>query len=122
VSALKSNKYRSKLELRFAEDLTKHGIKFDYETMTIPYLKEHTYTPDFILPNGVIIETKGFWRSADRTKHKLIREQHPTLDIRFVFQNAKNKLAKKSKTTYAEYCDRKGWLWAEGLLPLKWLK
>ena len=113
--------YRSRFEQTFAEDMTKNSVEFEYESMVIPYLKEHTYTPDFILPNGVIIECKGFWRSADRTKHRLIREQHPTLDIRFVFQNAKNKLAKKSKTTYADYCDRKGWLWAEGLLPLKWL-
>jgi hypothetical protein len=118
----KVNKYRSGLELKFALDLEKNGIKFNYESIKIPYLKQHTYTPDFVLPNGIIIETKGRWVSSDRTKHKLVREQHPELDIRFIFQRAKNKLAKKSKTTYAEYCDRKGWLWAEGLLPLKWLK
>ena len=116
-----ANKYRSKFEEKFARELESLGVDFGYESMTIPYLKEHTYTPDFVLPNGIIIENKGFWRSSDRTKHKLIREQHPELDIRFIFQNARNKLSKKSKTTYADYCNRRGWIWAEGGLPLSWL-
>ena len=33
---------------------------------------------------------------ADRKKHLLIKEQHPELDIRFVFSRAGNKLSSKS--------------------------
>ena len=63
---------------------------------------------DFILPNGIIIEAKGQFVSSDRSKHKLIKEQHPDLDIRFVFSNSRTRIGKKSKTTYAMWCDRFG--------------
>ena len=53
-----------------------------------------TYTPDFVLPNGIILETKGQFISDDRRKHKLIKQQHPDLDIRFVFTNSKSKLSR----------------------------
>ena len=33
-----------------------------------------TYTPDFVLPNGVIIETKGRFVAADRRKHLEIKK------------------------------------------------
>ena len=52
-------------------------------------LKEHQNSPNpilFRLDNGIIIETKGAFNSADRKKHKLIKEQHPELDIRFMFE------------------------------------
>ena len=115
------NHYKSKLEESFAADLTALGVEFVYETVEVPYYQLRTYTPDFWINNGILIETKGYWKSADRTKHKLVREQHPELDIRFIFQRANNKLSKKSNTTYADYCDRMGWKWAEGTIPRKWL-
>ncbi len=71
-------------------------------------MKQATYTPDFILPNGIIIETKGLWTSEDRTKHLLIREQHPELDVRLCFQNARKKIRKGTQTTYAMWCGKKG--------------
>ena len=113
--------YKSGLERSFARDLTALGVSFEYEAVDVPYWQERTYTPDFWLPNNILIETKGYWTSADRTKHKLVREQHPELDIRFVFQRASNRLSKKSKTSYADYCDRMGWKWAEMTIPRKWL-
>ena len=58
-----------------------------------------TYTPDFELPNGIIIESKGRFVAADRKKHLLVQKQHPELDIRFVFSNSKAKISKGSKTT-----------------------
>ena len=113
--------YKSGLERSTARHLETLGQPFEYESVEIPYWQERTYTPDFWLPNGILVETKGWWKSADRTKHNLVRSQHPELDIRFVFQNARNKLARKSKTTYADYCSRKGWKWAEGRIPNSWL-
>ena len=80
-----------------------------------------TYTPDFILPNGIIIEAKGVWTVEDRTKHLLVRAQHPHLDIRLVFMNAANKIRKGSDTTYAKWCDKKGIIYADKIIPKSWL-
>jgi N-acetylmuramoyl-L-alanine amidase len=46
------------------------------------------------LPNGIIIESKGRFLTADRQKHLLIKQQHPQLDIRFVFQRSANPIAR----------------------------
>ena len=54
-------------------------IPFIYEGMKIEWedLAYRMYTPDFVLPNGIIIETKGRFTVADRRKHLLIKKQHP---------------------------------------------
>lgn len=90
-----------------------------YLRYTIPE-SVHTYTPDFILPNGIIIEAKGLFETADRKKHLLIKKQYPHLDIRFVFQNPKNTLYKGSKTTYADWCKKYGYKYATKLIPAEW--
>jgi hypothetical protein len=74
-----------------------------------------------VLPNGIIIESKGRFISQDRKKHKLIREQHPDLDIRFVFSNPNTTIGKKSKTTYGLWCQRLGILYATASIPEAWL-
>jgi hypothetical protein len=51
----------------------------------------------------------------------LIKEQHPDLDIRLLFQNAYNKIRKGSKTTYAMWCEKKGILYAHKQIPKQWL-
>jgi len=115
--------YRSGLEERVSEELDKSGVKYEYETQKIKYRVEEdrTYTPDFILPNGIIIETKGRLTVADRKKHLLIQRQHPFLDIRFVFQNSRAKLYKGSKTTYAQWCDKWGFMYADKSIPEEWI-
>jgi len=82
----------------------------------------HRYTPDFVLPNGIIIETKGVWDATDRQKHLLIREQYPKLDIRFVFTRSKSRLYKGSKTTYGTFCEKYDIKYADKQIPLEWLK
>lgn len=121
-AALKAG-FRSGLEQDNAKFLKAHKVDFRYEELKISYVpKPRTYTPDFVLSNGVIIETKGRFVASDRAKHLLIKEQWPDLDIRFVFTNANNRLSKASKTTYAQWCDKHNFLWAEGLVPLEWTK
>lgn len=117
--------WRSGLEERIAEELAAKGVAFSFESLTIEYMKparKSRYTPDFILPNGIIVETKGRFVTADRQKHLLIKEQHPELDIRFVFSNSRNRISKRSKTTYAMWCERHGFLYADGTIPPQWLK
>lgn len=96
----------------------------EYESITISYTKPakpSRYKPDFVLPNGIIIESKGRFLTADRQKHKLIKEQHPTLDIRFVFSNSKTRISKQSKTTYAAWCETNHFKYADKYIPAEWL-
>ena len=117
--------FRSGLEDKVSKQLEGKGISFDYEIWKIPYTipeSYHIYTPDFLLPNGIFIETKGLWDSDDRKKHLLIREQYPDIDIRLVFSSSRSKLYKGSKTSYAEWCEKNGIMFADKLIPLEWLK
>tara|TARA_B110000285_G_C15082360_1_gene594237 strand:+ start:951 stop:1376 length:426 start_codon:yes stop_codon:yes gene_type:complete len=117
--------YRSGFEHRVSEQLTEDKVKFRYEVTVIPYIKpetNHTYTIDFTLPNGILVETKGRWVLEDRKKHLLIQKQHPELDIRLVFQNSKGKIRKGSKTTYADFCEKHNITWADKSIPVKWYK
>lgn len=121
----KVSSYRSGLEDRISEQLESAGIPFEYETVRIPYVvpaSNHRYTPDFVLPNGIIIESKGLWETDDRKKHLLIKEAHPDLDIRFVFSSSRTKIYKGSKTAYADVCIKNGWKFADKLIPKEWLK
>ena len=117
----RTSNYRSGFEAKLANQLQRSGVEFQYETLQLEYKKVSTYTPDFILPNGIIIEAKGLWVTEDRTKHLLVREQHPHLDIRMVFMNASNKIRKGSSTSYASWCEKKGIKYANKLIPDQWL-
>lgn len=119
-----ANRYRSGLERVVAEFLKQNKKNFRYEDLKIEWkdLRYRTYTPDFILDNGIIVETKGIFDNEDRRKHLAVREQHPELDIRLVFSNAKAKLYKGSKTTYAMWCDKNEFLYSHRVIPPDWLK
>lgn len=99
------------------------GIEgFGYEDVRIPYTKKTSnYLTDVRLPNGIIIETKGYFSPQDRSKHLLVREQHPNIDLRFVFTNPNTKISKISRTTYGSWCSRHGFLYATGLIPDAWI-
>tara|TARA_R110000823_G_scaffold296_14_gene1432 strand:+ start:561 stop:944 length:384 start_codon:yes stop_codon:yes gene_type:complete len=116
--------YRSGLEDRISEQLKALSVPVKYEEFKIKYQvnEVRTYTPDFELPNGIIIESKGRFVVADRKKHLLIQKQHPDLDIRFVFSNSRAKINKGSKTTYGMWCDKHGFLYADKLIPEEWIK
>ena len=116
--------YRSGLELKVSTYLKELKIKFLYEAIKIEWeaLAYRTYTPDFVLPNGIIIETKGQFTAADRRKHRAIQKQHPKLDIRFVFENSRRKLRKGAKSTYGEWCIKYGFRYYDRIIPEDWLK
>ena len=117
--------FRSGLEDTFAAQLQAAGVAYEYESFKIHFLepaKKRTYTPDFKLPNGIIIETKGRFLTADRQKHLLVKAQHPELDIRFVFSSSKAKIAKRSATTYGNWCEKHGFTYADKVAPEAWLK
>tara|TARA_R100001463_G_scaffold132440_5_gene193148 strand:- start:2859 stop:3287 length:429 start_codon:yes stop_codon:yes gene_type:complete len=119
----RKDRYRSGLEKKVADELTRLGVDFQYEPPGwVQYNKPTSkYKLDFLLPNGIIVETKGQFLSSDRSKHKLIKEQNPNLEIRFVFSNSKTKIGSKSKTTYAMWCERFGFEYADRSVPTSWL-
>lgn len=124
-----TNGYRSGLETRVAAELEAKGVEVRYEDpdCRIPYVKPEKpsrYTPDFVLPNGIIVETKGRFLTEDRQKHLLIQAQHPDLDIRFVFSNPNARINKGSPTTYATWCSKrpKPFMFAARSIPDAWLK
>jgi hypothetical protein len=88
--------YRSGLEETISLQLTSLKVPVLYETQKIKYEVNEirSYTPDFILPNGIIIESKGRFVAADRN----------------------------SKTTYGDWCDKHGFLYADKLIPEEWIK
>lgn len=114
--------FRSGLEERIADLLVELGVKYEYESTKVPYVIQHSYTPDFILPNGVWLEAKGYWDSKDRKKIKSVIQQNPDIDLRMVFQAPFNTISKKSKTTYAQWCDKLGIKWTSfANIPIDWL-
>lgn len=124
-AAGKTTAYRSGLEEKIAAQLEAAGIPVAFEQFKLKYIvpqREASYTPDFVLRNGIIVESKGIFDVDDRKKHLLIQEQHPELDIRFVFSSSRAKLYKGSKTTYAEWCEKNGFQFADKLIPATWLK
>lgn len=116
--------FRSGLEDKVGDQLRALGIDPQYEAFKIKYLvpqRTSTYTPDFRLPNGIFVETKGRFVTKDRQKHLLIQAQHPEIEIRFVFSNSRARISKTSKTTYADWCNKHGFKFADKLIPKEWI-
>ena len=117
--------FRSGLEESIAKKLTSQGVSFTFEELVLLYTKpqrESKYTPDFVLPNGIIIESKGRFVTADRQKHILVKAQHPDKDIRFVFSNSRSRITKLSSTTYGDWCNKHGFKYSDREIPTEWIK
>lgn len=117
--------FRSGLEAANSRHLAALGAPVLFETFKVKYVVPETmrnYTPDFLLPNGIIVETKGIFDAADRAKHVLVKAEYPELDIRFVFTRSKAPIYKGSPTTLGMWATANGFKWAEKLIPEAWLK
>jgi hypothetical protein len=115
--------FRSGLEEDISSQLRRASHPVVFEDFSIPYRVEKncSYTPDFLLPNGIIIESKGRFVTADRQKHLMIQKQHPALDIRFVFSRSKSRISKTSRTSYGMWCEQKCFRYADKIIPSAWL-
>ena len=117
--------YKSGLEDSIFNQMKEEGVYIEYEPFKIPYkfpASTHKYTPDFVLNNGIVIETKGRFVPADRKKHLLVKEQYPELDVRFVFSNSRSKLRKGSPTSYADWCKKYGFMYTDKWIPGEWVE
>lgn len=118
-------KFRSKFEERIYEDAERKGksLRFEPADIVINYTINYRYWPDFELPNGILVEAKGYLRPKDRTKMIQVKKENPSLDIRFVFQRANTKLTKgKNSMTYGQWADKHSFPWAETKIPLEWFR
>lgn len=125
ASAGEQHGWRSGLEEAIGEQLDTAQVRYAYEELVIPFTqpqKPRKYTPDYVLlANGIIVESKGRFVTADRQKHLLVKAQHPDLDIRFVFSNSRQRISKQSPTTYGTWASQKGFLYADKRVPQLWL-
>lgn len=135
--------FRSGLERNAAAKLTQAGVPFGFESQYIRYTvpeREAKYLPDFSFAGcPIIIEPKGRFggnyqgfgkfRSGgskdaavrERQKFVLLKEQHPELDIRFVFSRASTPIYPGSKTSYGKWATDHGFQWAEKEVPDAWI-
>lgn len=126
--AARKHGYKSGLEKTVADQIKRHGLHVTYEdpASRISFVQpaiHRTYTPDFVLPNGIVVETKGRFTLEDRKKHLWIQAEHGDIyDIRFVFSNSNAKIRKGSKTSYADWCVKHGFQYADKQIPEEWFK
>ena len=128
ISKKKWLTFRSGLEDKHSKQIEEAGLEVIYEKDRYFYYvpqRKSRYTPDFKLPKKggfFYIESKGIWDVQSRQKHLLLKEQYgDELDIRFVFSNQNSRLYKKSPTTYAAYCEKHGFTYADKVIPQIWL-
>lgn len=107
--------YRSVFELRVNTWMKEEGLDIPYEPEKIAYVvpaSNHKYTPDWKVGN-VVFEGKGYFPPAERKKLLHIIESNPDITVRMVFQNAQTKINKRSKTSYADWCDKHNIEWVD---------
>ena len=115
-------KFRSKLEENIADLLEQLGVSYLYESEKLSYTISHNYTPDFVLPNYKYLEAKGYWAPEDRRKILAVKKDNPDINLKMIFQSPYNTISKKSKTTYAQWCERHDIPWTHFHdIPLDWL-
>jgi hypothetical protein len=130
--------YRSTAEELLADSLKQSGMGFKYESLKLEYekpvrrgkcsecngkkvVKVATYTPDFILDNGIIIEYKGRFTPSDRTKLIAVVRSNPDVKIRLLF-GSDNKLSKNNEKRYSTWATEHGFDYAIGTPPKRWLR
>ena len=112
----------SKFEDTIAKKLADAGVAYEYESIQLEYteplrtnlancgdcgssnlFRTGWYKPDFILSNGIILETKGRFTASDRRKMLSVIANHPEERIVMLFM-ADNKIHKNSTTRYSDWC------------------
>jgi hypothetical protein len=114
--AHKDREHRSRLEEEVEQALESMGYTPSYEAERFNYVLHRKYTPDFKV-GQVLIEVKGWWPPAERSKFLSVIVCNPGLPIFVALQRPYLTLSKKSKTTYAEWCSRHGIAWCPIPIP-----
>ena len=115
-----SKGFRNQFEERLGSFLDDKRVAYEYETLVLSYTLEGKYKPDFILPNGIIIEAKGFFRTNAQRTLRAVQKAHPKLDIRLVFYN-QNQKVQGSKLKCYEWAVKYKYKFANGSIPEEWI-
>jgi hypothetical protein len=131
--------YRSSSEQKVAEQLDAAAVDYGYENQWVHYLvpeRKAKYLPDFPIPGtNILIEVKGRFGGGnpkfrqpssdgakERQKMIFLKEQHPELDIRIVFDRAATPIYKGSPTTYGKWATDHGFKWSDKkTVPQAWI-
>lgn len=130
---------RSGFERKVLENLDARGVYYEYEPYSYNWFEripralcgecgavayaERWYTPDVHLGAEVFVEVKGKFTAKDRKIALGVREAHPEVEIRFLFQRD-NTLSKASSTRYSGWCSANGFLHrvnSDGVIPEEWV-
>ena len=106
-------RFKSKLEQRFAAEIFKRGLRAEYEPQRFEFIRTSHYTPDWGIGKNTFVETKGYLSPSNRSNLISFREQHPGVEILLAFQCGSNKLSSKSNTTYGEWATKNGFKWCD---------
>jgi Autographiviridae endonuclease I len=117
----KKSKYRSGLEDKIVPRALALGAEYEPVSLAYP-CGERKYKPDLVLPNGIVIEIKGWFTPADRAKTLKVLAAYPGLELRFVMQRPETTLDGRSKTTNAMWLDAHNIKWAKGDIPDSWYR
>lgn len=113
---------RSGFETQIRNLFKRNKVDFEYEPYKVAYTLIKNYIPDFVLPNGILIEAKGWLRPTDRTKLIAVKKSNPNLDLRIWFQ-ADNYLTKKKHSKYSDWAKKNGFPFHVGTtLPKEWVE
>ena len=98
---------------KFEETVAKVLRGFEYEPVTIPYVINRNYRPDFVhAATGTVVECKGFFREGDTKKYTSVRDSLPKgQQLVFVLMHPNKKIRRGAKMTMAEWCDKEGIMW-----------
>ena len=112
-------KYRGSMQEKLAACLKRHKLTFSYELYAVPYVIPAVTQ---YLKTEFAVECKdGHLMNIFMAEHftlgrmrelELVKDQQPHLDIRIIFSNPEATLL-NSITTYSEWCDERGILWAQ---------
>jgi hypothetical protein len=66
--------------------------------------------------DGIYLEGKGYFKGGTKDRHKLIlvKDQHPELDLRIIFQRENLPVTDDNTLTYGDWADLNGFTWAGG--------
>ena len=131
---------RSGFEVSIAEQLDEAAVDYEYESLVFEYteplrknlaecgecgstnlIRTGRYTPDFVLANGTIIESKGRFEAKDRRKMLAVREDYPEYRWCIVFM-VDNKISRRSETRYSDWCMQHEYEFSIGQVNKEWLK
>ena len=104
---------KSLFRSKFEENVAKVLRGFEYEPITIPYVINRNYRPDFVhAATGTVVECKGFFREGDTKKYTSVRDSLPKgQQLVFVLMHPNKKIRRGAKMTMAEWCDKEGIVW-----------